>query len=232
MKSIFNYDNKFMQLLQTLGDLIILNFLFLLCCVPIFTIGAAQAGLYTGLRKLTDKEDDSSPAAAFMKGFRDGFTKITPAFLIMLVLLAATALTASSAAFYKMNGMKGAPVILAVVGLCICAVFQTLISVFHSRFSCTVWQLFRNAWFTFLAHPLRSILATLLTWSPIILFFGDLRIFILLTPLFLSVYFSFMYLLVNNVMRKPFDGIIQIFNERQSAAEEQTETEEQTQTEA
>ena len=223
MRGFFNYDNKFMQMLATLGDLIILNFLFIICCLPIFTIGAAQAGLYTGLRKLTDKEDDSSPAAAFMKGFSEGFTKITPAFVIIVVILVSAALTASSAAYYKANGMTGAPVIMAVIGLCVCAVFQTLISVFHSRFSCTIWQLFRNSWFIFLAHPLRSILATVLTWSPLILFFGDLRIFILLTPLFLSVYFSFVYLLVNGVMRKPFEGIIQIFNERQAAAEKEAE---------
>lgn len=223
MKSFFNYDNRFMQMLSTLGDLIILNFMFLLCCLPIFTIGAAQAGLYTGLRKLTDKEDDGSPAAAFMKGFREGFTKITPAFLIMLVLLVITAMTAGATAFYKAHGMKGSPVILSVIGLCICAIFQTLIGVFHSRFTCNVRQLFRNAWFIFLAHPLRSILAAALTWSPVILFFGDLRIFVMITPLFLSVYFSFTHLLVNNVMRKPFDGIIQQFHQRQAEAETEAE---------
>ena len=97
---------------------------------------------------------------------------------------------------------------------------------FHSRFSCTVWQLFRNAWFIFLAHPLRSILIAVLAWSPIILFLGDLRIFILLTPLFLSIYFSFMYLLINNVMRKPFNDVIKIYNERQEEASKEEPAEE------
>ena len=226
MRSIFNYDNKFMQLLMTLGDMIILNFMFLVFSLPIVTIGAAQAGLCTGMRKLTDKEDDGSPAAAFMKGFSEGFMRITPAYLIMLVLVVLTALTTASNAFYDANGIKGAPVTLSIIGMAVCMIFQTLISVFHSRFSCTVWQLFRNAWFIFLAHPLRSILIAVLAWSPIILFLGDLRIFILLTPLFLSIYFSFMYLLINNVMRKPFNDVIKIYNERQEEASKEEPAEE------
>ena len=72
---------------MTIGDLVILNVLFLLCCLPIFTIGAAQAGLYTGLRVLADKEDDSSPAAAFFRGFSSGFGKITIVHSLLMVLV-------------------------------------------------------------------------------------------------------------------------------------------------
>ena len=50
--NIFNYESKFNQLLMTLADLIILNLLFVVCSLPIFTIGAAQAGLFTGIRVL------------------------------------------------------------------------------------------------------------------------------------------------------------------------------------
>ena len=169
MKSLFNYDNKFMQLLMTMGDMIILNVLFLLCCIPVFTIGAAQAGLYSGLRQLTNKEDDSSCAVAFFKGFANGFGTITITFLIMLALIVVVGYTAVSVAFFDVNGVQGAPVILSLVGLCICAIFQTVVSLFHSRFTCTVWQLLRNTWLLFLAHPLRCIIAAALAWLPVIL---------------------------------------------------------------
>lgn len=219
MKGLFSYENKFIQFLVTVGDFFILNFLYLLCCLPIVTIGAAQAGLCTGLRKLTDKEDDTSPVAAFMRGFSNGFTKITPAFLIMLILILFTGYTAASVAFFDVNGMKGAPVVLSLISVCICALFQTMISVFHSRFSCTVWQLFRNAWLLFLAHPLRAILIAVLAWSPLLLFLGDPRIFVLLTPVFFTLYFSLTFLLINKVMKKPFDDVIKIFSEKQEQAE-------------
>ena len=219
MKSIFNYDNKFMQLLMTAGDMIILNFMFLLFSLPIVTIGAAQAGLLTGLRKLTDKEDDTSPAAAFMKGFSNGFTKITIAFSIVLVLIILSGYSAASVAFFDMSGVKGAPVVLSVIGLCITAILQTMISAFHSKFVCTLGQLFKNSGLMILAHPLRSILMAALVWSPILLFLGDLRIFILMTPLFITLYFSFMHLLANSLMRKPFDSLVKLMQERQKEAE-------------
>ena len=47
MEILFSYDSKLMQTLTFVGDLIILNLLYLLCCVPVFTIGAAQAVLET-----------------------------------------------------------------------------------------------------------------------------------------------------------------------------------------
>ena len=69
MQNIFHYDSKFMQLLLKFADYIILNMIYIACCVPIFTIGAAQAGLYNGLRVLQDKEDDSSCIKAFFRQY-------------------------------------------------------------------------------------------------------------------------------------------------------------------
>ena len=222
MKNLFNYENKFMELLMTVGDLVILNVLFLLCCLPVVTIGAAQAGLYTGLRVLVDKEDDTSCAAAFFRGFSSGFGRITGAYCIMLALIALVGYSAASVLFYDVNGVS-APVWASVAGLCICAVFQTLICIFHSRFSCTLGQLFRNAWLMFLAHPLRCILIAVLTWLPVFLMLADLQIFILITPVFLAFYFSFAAMLCNSVMKKPFDDLIQMFNERNAQKPEDTE---------
>lgn len=227
MKNLFNYENKFMELLMTIGDLIILNLLFLLCCLPVVTIGAAQAGLYTGLRVLADKEDDSSPTAAFFRGFGNGFGKITIAYCIMLVLIALVGYSAASVVFYDMNGVS-APVWVSVVGLYISALFQTVISIFHSRFSCTVGQLFRNAWLLYLAHPLRCTLITILTWLPILVFLIDLQVFILATPVMLAIYFSFAALLCNSLMKKPFADLIQIYNEKNAP---EPDTQESAQTE-
>ena len=52
MSSFFSYESKPMQILMFVGDLIILNVIFLVCCLPIFTIGAAQAGLYTAMKAI------------------------------------------------------------------------------------------------------------------------------------------------------------------------------------
>ena len=39
-------DSKIIQFLNRLGELILLNLCFLLCCLPVVTVGAASAALY------------------------------------------------------------------------------------------------------------------------------------------------------------------------------------------
>ena len=40
---MFQQDNAFIVFLNKLADMVILSVLFCLCCLPIFTIGAASA---------------------------------------------------------------------------------------------------------------------------------------------------------------------------------------------
>ncbi len=224
MRELFNYENKFMQALMTFGDLIILNVLFLLCCIPVVTIGAAQAGLYTGLRVVTNPEDDSSVPAAFFRGFKTGFGKVTAAYVLLLVLLIPLLMITFQSLYdpsaLEAIGFTGGMRILAAVALGICAVFQTVLCLFHSRFSCSVPRLYKNAWMVVFCHPLRSIAAGFLTWIPVILLLTYLPGFVALTPLFLAFFYSFMCLLAQSLLRKPFQTIIDAFNQRSGISPE------------
>ena len=42
MSKIFDLDSPFMRVLNRVADLMILNFLMIICCIPIITIGAAR----------------------------------------------------------------------------------------------------------------------------------------------------------------------------------------------
>ena len=58
MQFFFSPDSKIMQFFSRLTDLILLNVVFLLTCIPVFTIGAANAALYrVCFRMDTDKEE-------------------------------------------------------------------------------------------------------------------------------------------------------------------------------
>ena len=223
MRSVFDYDNKFMQTLSALGDLVILNVLFILCCIPVFTIGAAQAALCTGLRQLTNKEDDSSCIAAFFRGFTSGFGTITGAYCVMLVSLVISGYSAASVLFYESAGASGAPVILSWIALFLCAVVQTFMSVFHSRFHCTFGQLFKNTWLMFIANFPRALLCGLLAWAPVILFLFNLKVFLQMTPVILIIGYSVLFLLINWLSKKPFERLIAIMKEKETPAEEITQ---------
>lgn len=211
----FSYDSKPMQILGFVGDLIILNFLYLLCCVPIVTIGAAQAGLHTAIKVLQDPEDDRSPAAAFFRGFASGFGTITIAWGLIGLLFVLEALAAVF--------LKGASVWVAVVAMVICALFLSVIPMIHARFGCTVGQLFRNAYYLIFAHPIRSIGVTMVVFFPLFsladallgfLKWFDMYSFMAWTPIWGSVYFSGAFCFAHSFMKKPIKTMIDEFNRR------------------
>lgn len=211
MNSIFSYDSPMMQILTYIGDLIILNFLYLICCLPVFTIGAAQAGMYTAMRVLNDKEDDSSAVAAFFRGFKNGFGKVTLSWLLILGIMAV--LAAVCALAYVMQ----LPVWLCIAPICICAIFQSLVPAFHSRFDCTAMQLIRNSWFLLIAHPLRSIATALLVWAPVlVLAIGGMYVFMMATPIWCTLYYSTAILFAELFLRKPFKTLVEEFNRRKA----------------
>ena len=228
--NFFNYESKPMQILMLLGDLIIMNFLYILCSLPIFTIGAAQTALYTGIKTLLDPEDDTYCSAAFFKGFKTGFKQITIAWCLLGVLVAILGAVTLLCIYYT-GSYNSIQFWCAIIGLGIVALFQSLLPLFHARFNCTAMQLIRNAWFLALAHPIRSLFVAAVTWLPVILFvtinFVD---FMTITPIFLLIYFSGTYLFGFSYMKKPFQVLIDHYNETHGItpppAEEEEEEEE------
>ena len=207
MGGFFSYDNPIMELLMKIGDLIILNFLFLVCSLPIFTIGASYAGLYTAMKVMADKEDDSSLVDAFFRGFKTGFKTITIAWNVLLVITALVGAASMLAyGYYGLNGW------LCLLPVAICAWYLAQIPAFHSRFGCTVTQLIRNVWFLIIAHPLRTLGVAIMTWLPMVLFLGDLYTFMSMVPIWCTLYFGTTISFCFGFLKKPFNTLIDHFN--------------------
>jgi len=222
MKGIFSYDSPLMQILSYIGDLIILNFIYLLCCIPVVTIGAAQAGLYTAMRVLNDKEDDSSVVAAYFRGFKNGFFKVTIAWGLLFVLMVVVSL--GSVWAYAM----GLPVWICITAVCLCALFISQVPAFHSRFDCTPMQLIRNSFFLIIAHPLRSIGNALLIWLPVIVLLClGMYLFMGATPLWMTLYYSTAFLFGELILRKPFKTLVDDFNAKKAEEEGEKPEEEE-----
>lgn len=82
----FDFDGPVFQFLGKVCDIVIINLLFILCSLPIFTIGASIAAMnYATQCMVYDK--GSGIAKSFFKGFKDNFKQSTlyfiPALLIM-----------------------------------------------------------------------------------------------------------------------------------------------------
>ena len=61
-------DNPFFGFMDRLGDIVILNILFLICSVPIITMGASVSAMYQALREM---EEDTYISA--FKSFKAAF---------------------------------------------------------------------------------------------------------------------------------------------------------------
>ena len=207
---LFSYENPIMQILMYIGDLIILNFLYLICSIPLFTIGAAQAGMYTAMRVLRDKEDDSSVTAAFFRGFRSGFGKVTVAWGIMTLVTLLVCYVCVCAYALKL------PVWICIIPIVLLAWLSAQITAIHSRFDCKVLELIRNCWFLCVSHPLRTLGVTILTWLPIVIFLWDGFTFLSLVPAWCIIYFSLAFLFNQTFLAKPFDTMVKEFNRRQT----------------
>jgi uncharacterized membrane protein YesL len=84
MKFLRN-DSLLGRIFATAGEIIVLNLIFLVCCLPVFTIGAACTGLcYAFLGKRRGISD--SVVRAFFHAFKVNFRQATPAWLALLGL--------------------------------------------------------------------------------------------------------------------------------------------------
>ena len=85
MGKLFRIDSPFSQAMSELFDLITLNILFILTCVPVFTIGAALSALHSiGLKQAAGEEPPV--VKTYFQEFRKNLKQATIAWIPLLLL--------------------------------------------------------------------------------------------------------------------------------------------------
>lgn len=87
MKNLFNLESPLMQMLTRIGDMILLNVLFLICCIPVITAGASIAAMHKMLQEIV-YDVDSSTVKGFFRAFKANFKQATVVWLVMLLIIA------------------------------------------------------------------------------------------------------------------------------------------------
>lgn len=82
MGNFLDYDGSVMRFLGRITDMIILNVLFIICSIPVVTIGASFTALYTVTLRMA-RNEESYIAKSFFKAFKENFKISTLAWLIM-----------------------------------------------------------------------------------------------------------------------------------------------------
>lgn len=192
--------SKVFNLIDAIACLIGLNLLFLVCCIPLITVGASLTALYAGLRALIKKQPCFR---AFFKAFSSGFLRITLAWVLMALVTAPVVFNTATMLFYQVDGVLP----LLVLSLLVCAVLisiATMVFLFYSRFDCTLLQLFKYAATLAVSYPLRSLFIAVLTWLPVVLAFLSPTLFLLLGLVWLLGYFATVAVAAIWLMNLPF----------------------------
>lgn len=187
MGAFFSPDSKFMQAMARVYDLVILNLLFLLSCVPLITIGAASAALYTVCFRIgTDREQGIF--RSYFQAFRENFRQGTMLWLIAVVFLGAGIVNVLL--FYAMEGPLHSLFLLmtamVVLELMIYSYAFPLISQFHNKNLPTL----KNALFLSLGYLPRSLVIAVVNVFPLALALVDPYLFLQTGFLWAFLYFS------------------------------------------
>ena len=150
MHGLFNLDNPFLQFLSRVCDLIILNLLFILTCIPIITIGASLSALYTIALKMV-RNEESYIAKGYFKAFASNFKQSTVLWLISIVLFLFFRYDYIIASSQNTGMFRIIQVMLLMVILVFAAAFLYVFPV-ASHFVCTLKQVIKNSFLMSIGH--------------------------------------------------------------------------------
>lgn len=202
MQFLFDQDSAIMQILSRLADVVVLNILFLLTCIPIFTIGSAITAMYDVAFRL-DTEREGKMLPIYFQAFRANFRQATAIWMLFLVFGVAT--WVNMTLFSNIGGTWGTICILlitlapVILGLIASYAFPLL-----SQFDNTVKETIKNALLLSLAYLPRSLVILAINAFPWILLAGNLYTFVKLGCLWLLMYFGAAAYMISRILNKVF----------------------------
>ena len=158
---LFNLDSPVMVFLSKVANLMILNVLTIICCIPIFTAGAAITALYYVTIKMA-RGDDPYIIKGYFKSFKENFKQATIIWLIMLVILAIIAVDwRVTLVMMTGNSAKIMKTVLFIVSFLLLLTGLYIFPVL-SRFDNTVKNTFRNAFLISFMNLPKSVLIVII----------------------------------------------------------------------
>ncbi len=175
--NFFVIDSPVMKFLGRLGDIIILNLIFVVTSLPVITIGTALSALYAVAMKLA-RGEDSSILKEYMKAFK---RNMKPATISWLIMSAAGALIFVD---FRLAGVFEGTA-YTVIRLLLAMIFGVWVLIFLylfpyiARFENTVFHSVKNALFLSAAHVPSTIMMLVISIGMIVVTLFTSRTFVI-----------------------------------------------------
>ena len=187
MLGFFNEDNFLYIFLMKVWDIVLMNLLFILCCIPIVTIGPALTAMYTCTLKMV-KGNHLGTLKTFFRAFKQNFKQ---SFAIWMGTLVVSFILWTNYNFLKIQGGSVAEMLFYVTLVFAVILFAYSIYIYPviAAFEGTVKMQLRNAFIFFMRKFGKTILMTLIWGFAFFITFWDTQ----LQPLYVFCWFFFLF---------------------------------------
>lgn len=167
MRNFFNLESPLMVFLSNLTDVVLLNVICLICCIPIVTIGPSITALHYVTLKIV-KEEEGNVIKNFFKSFKENFKQ---SFIVGIVFLIITLVFVLDFKILKEAGLEENKILVMVIAAIYMFVCFTVMYIFPllSRFENTLKQTVKNAVFMSILHIFKTIPMAIIYAIPLIL---------------------------------------------------------------
>ena len=196
-------DNVVMRALSRVCDFMLLNIMWIICSIPIITIGASTTAMYTVMLKLV-KNEEGYIVKGFLGAFKENFKKSTIMWLILLVVGIIIGIDIRFSAVMESTMrtiFQSIFLVLGVVWLCM------VIYVFPltARYENTIKNAFKNAVLLSVAKLPYTVLMLIITAGPVIITFLNTRNLLIGIAVWLIIGVSLVAWLNSFLLRKVFE---------------------------
>lgn len=182
MKNFFSLDSGFFAVMDKVANLLWLNVLFVICCIPVFTIGASMTAMFYVTLKMV-RNEDCYITRSFFRSFKQNFKQATGIWL--LIVLAGGIFCADFVILRNADVPVGKIMTVIVMALTVVMIFiVTYVFPVLAKFDNSIKNTIRNSLLMSIRHlpwtilillciALPYVLTFIITWMiPVMILFG------------------------------------------------------------
>ena len=206
MHNLFNYENPFIQFLVRVGDLMILNVLFILCSLPVVTLGASLTALHRVTQNMLFEQEEPL-IKAFFRAFRQNFKQSTLVWLVELVVIVSLVCDVLLVMAYFDGGLaKAMYILVAVLAILVAGVFSYLMPLI-ARYENGMRQQVNNAVVLAIIKLPKTIILVLMNLLPVILLLISVPVFVQTLIFWVIIGFAFVSFLTSSILKPVFQEL-------------------------
>lgn len=206
MHNLFHYENPFIQFLVRVGDLMILNALFILCSLPVVTLGASLTAMHRVTQNMLFEQEEPI-IKSFFRAFRQNFKQSTLAWLVELVVIVSLVCDVLLVMAYFDGGLaKAMYILVAVLVILVAGVFSYLMPLI-ARYENGMRQQVYNAVVLAIIKLPKTVLLMLLNLLPVILLLISVPVFVQTLIFWVIIGFAFVSFLTSSILKPVFQQL-------------------------